>query len=264
MAPQARGGDAQPDALQDRRDCVLRCTWVHASGDFSEEPALACCGFYSVAADRVVVRVGAYGVHRNLFSRQPDSQFPGAVRYGNPAQVSAWRTGHRSDFGRGVLLWRIDAAVWAGVVFLRAGVWRGSSAFMDGNAARILSRRAGNCRGRQRGAVGCNAVADFAREVLANASRFFSRGAAGKLGRVSAGGTGNRKGLLLWPADFLEPFSGSVGCDCCCFFFWPRRLWATGEVRRTSSGNFWGARWFWRLPFSARGGWCASTCSAIF
>src|SRR6266852_5482617 len=206
MAPQARGGDSQPDALQDRRDCVLRCTWVHASGDFSEEPALACCGFYSVAADRVVVRVGAYGVHRNLFSRQPDSQFPGAVRYGNPAQVSAWRTGHWSDFGRGVLLWRIDAAVWAGVVFLRAGVWRGASAFVDCNAARILSRRAGNCRGRQRRAVGRNAVADFAREVLANASRFLSRGAARKFGRVFAGGAGNRKN------DYKRTVPGGTYC----------------------------------------------------
>src|SRR6266568_1890965 len=130
MAPQARGGDAQPDALQDRDDRVLRRTGVHASGDFSEEPALACRRFHSGAADGAVVRVGACGVHRNLFSRQPDSHFPGAVRYGKPAEVSAWRTGHRSDFWRGVLLWRIDAAVWAGVVFLRAGVWRGAVAFV--------------------------------------------------------------------------------------------------------------------------------------
>src|SRR5712691_3791930 len=206
MAPQARGGDAERDALQDRGDRVLRRTWVHASGDFSKEPALACRGFHSVAANRAVVRVGACGVHRNLFSREPDSHFPGAVRYSNPAEVSAWRTGHRSDSGRGVLFWRIDVPVRAGVVFLRAGVWRGAAAFVDWNAARILSRRAGNCRGRQRGAVGRKEVADSAREVLADASRFFPSGAARKFGRVFAGGAGNRKN------DYKRTVPGGTYC----------------------------------------------------
>ena len=64
----------------------------------------------------------------------------------------------------------IAAAVWHGLVFCAAGVWRGAAAGLERDAGGLLPGRVVDWRGRDGGAGGCEPVGGVGRDVLADSS----------------------------------------------------------------------------------------------